>query len=43
MFDAVLSLVAFGDFTGGMYAHFGIDEDSWIVDVVLNVRSLFVR
>lgn len=42
MFEAIFSLVVLGDYTSGMYALFGIDEDSRIVDVVLTVRSLIV-
>ena len=43
MFDAIFSLVVLGDYTGAMYAYFGIDEDSLIVHAVLSFRALFIR
>lgn len=39
MLDALISLFVHGDYTGGMYTHFGIDEDSWIIDAVLSAMG----
>lgn len=43
MFDAIYSLIVIGDYTGAMYAQFGIDEDSPVVHAVLTIRALFIR
>ena len=43
MFNALFSLIVSGDYVGGMYTHFGIDEDSPLVHAVLTVRALFTR
>lgn len=39
MLDALISLFVLGDYTGGMYTHFGIEEDHWIIDAILTAMG----
>ena len=40
MIEALYALVFLNDYTSGIYEHFGLEEDHWLIDLIFRTKGM---